>query len=167
LTDLVYNPLAKTVYSHHQGVSPTDIHYIKVDEATGAILSEGDSIYHGDYDLGIPIRIINNGTRLATSSGNIFTSAELAADDLRYSGSLGYSYIDLSADDTLGKLFVLNNSGIQKLLIMDQQTYFIELTVELAGTPVRVFNTPNSIIVFSTKDAKYYAKAFAKADLGL
>ena len=167
LTDLLYNPLAKTVYSHHTGVSPTDIHYIKIDDAAGTILSEGDSIYHGDYSFGLPLRLINSGTRIATSSGGMFTSAELAANDLRYSGSLGYSYIDLSADDTLGKLFLLNSSGIQKLLIMDQQTYFTDLSVDLAGTPARVFNTAGSVIVFSVKDAKYYAKAFAKADLGL
>ena len=77
------------------------------------------------------------------------------------------TYIDLSADDALGKLYLLNSSGIQKLLVMDQQTFFIDLSVELGGTPMRVFNTPNSIIVFSTLDARYYAKAFAKAGLGL
>jgi len=37
----------------------------------------------------------------------------------------------------------------------------------LSGTPARVFNTANSVIVLSTKDGKYYAKSFAKADLGL
>jgi len=167
LTDLIYNPLAKTVYSHHTGVSPTDIHYIKVNEATGAILSEGDSIYHGDYSMGIPLRLINNGTRIVSSSGNMFTSAELTTNDLRYGGSLGYAYVDVSADDALGKLYFLNSGTIQKLLVMDQTTYFLEMTVELSGTPKRVFNTPDSIIVFTTKDSRYYAKAFSKTDLGL
>jgi len=167
LTELLYNPQAKTVYSHHTGVSPTDIHYLKVDDAAGAFLSEGDSIYHGDYSFGLPLRLINNNTRLATSSGNMFTSAELVANDLRYSGSLGYSYIDLSSDDAGSRLYVLNNAGIQKLLVMDQTTYFLNLSIDLSGTPARVFNTTNSVIVLSTKDGKYYAKSFAKADLGL
>lgn len=167
LTDLIYNPLAKTVYSHHTGVSPTDIHYLKVDDSTGAILSEGDSIYHGDYNLGVPLRLINNGTRIATSSGNMFTSATLTTDDLRYGGSLGYSYVDLSTDDPLNKIYLINSGSIKKLLIIDQANYFVDMTVELAGVPMRVFNTADSIIVFATLDSKYYAKVFAKADLGL
>jgi hypothetical protein len=166
LTELVYNAAAKTVYSHHQGVSPTDIQYLKLDDA-GAIVSNGDSIYHGDYALGRPLRIINQGTRLATASGNMFSSAELVASDLRYSGNLGQSYVDLSADDELGKLYVLNASGLRKLLVIDQETYFVDLTVDLPGTPVRVFDTASSVVVFSTKDARTYAKSFAKADLGL
>lgn len=166
LTELLYNPAAKTVYSHHQGVSPTDIQYIKVDGA-GAFVSNGDSVYHGDYAMGRPLRLIAKGTRLATSSGNMFSSAELVANDLRYAGNLGHAYVDLSADDDLGKLFVLNATGIKKLLVIDQATYFVEVTVELPGTPVRVFDTAERVIVFSTKDARTYAKTFAKAELGL
>ncbi|MBI5665284.1 MAG: hypothetical protein HZC49_09435 [Nitrospirae bacterium] len=167
LTDLVYNPISKTVYSHHQGVSPTDIHYIKINEATGAILSDGDSIYHGGYSFGLPLRLINNGTRITASSGEMFSSAELTANDLRYSGNLGYRYVDLSSDDTAVKLYLLNSGNIQKLLVLDGTTYFLEMSLELSGTPKRVFNTANSIIVFSIKDGKYYAKAFAKNELGL
>jgi hypothetical protein len=62
---------------------------------------------------------------------------------------------------------VLNASGLRKLLVIDQETYFVDLTVDLPGTPVRVFDTASSVVVFSTKDARTYAKSFAKADLGL
>jgi hypothetical protein len=167
MTELLYNPRARTVYSHHQGVSPTDIHYIKVDEASGALLSDGDSVYHGDYSFGRPLRLVDGGTRIATSSGGMFTSAALVADDLRYAGSIGYTYVDLGADDTLGKLYLLNSAGIMKLLVIDQETYFVERSVQLSGTPARVFETPDSVIVLATKDARTYAKAFPKADLGL
>jgi hypothetical protein len=166
LAEPVYNPAAKTVYAHHLGVSPTDIHYIKVD-AAGAMTADGDSIYHGDYGFGRPLRVIKNGARLATSSGAMFTSAELVANDLRFAGSLGYAYVDLSADDGAGKLYLLNSSGIPKLVVIDDETYFVELTVDLSGNPVRVLHTESSIVVLSTKDARTYAKVFAKADLGL
>jgi hypothetical protein len=166
LAELVYSPLAKTVYSHHLGVSPTDIHYIKVD-AAGAMTADGDSIYHGDYGFGRPLRLIKDGTRLATSSGAMFTSAELVASDLRYAGSLGYSYVDLSSDDDAGKLYLLNGVGIPKLVVIDQETYFVDRTVDLSGAPNRVLHTADSIVVFAAKDARTYAKAFAKADLGL
>jgi hypothetical protein len=167
LGELLYNPNAKTVYAHHQGVSPTDIHYVKVDTSTGAMTADGDSIYHGDYSFGPPLRRINGGTRLATSSGAMFTSAELVANDLRYSGSLGTTYADLSADDTLGKLYLLSGTALPKLLVIDQGTYFVERTVDLAGTPTRVFDTASSVIVFATKDGKTFVKAFPKAALGL
>lgn len=166
LTDLLYNPAAKTVYAHHQGVSPTDIHYVKFDPA-GVMTSDGDSIYHGDYSFGSPLRVINGGARIATSSGAMFTSAELVASDLRYCGSLGISYLDLIADEARGKLYVLNGGTLPKLLVIDQTTYFTERTVDLAGTPSRVFDTGTSIVVFATKDGRTYARTFSKAALGL
>jgi hypothetical protein len=166
LTELVYNPVAKTVYAHHQGVSPTDIHYVKLDPA-GVMTSDGDSIYHGDYAFGTPLRLINGGARIATSSGSMFTSAELVASDLRYCGSLGTGYVDLTADDVRGKLYLLNGGALPKLLVIDQTTYFTELTVDLPGTPSRVFDTASSIVVFATKDGRTYARAYSKAALGL
>jgi hypothetical protein len=166
LTEGVYNATAKTVYAHHQGVSPTDIHYFKLD-GTGAMLSDGDSVYHGDYYFGRPLRLLKEGARLATSSGGMFTSAELVANDLRYAGSLGFTYVDLAADDELGKVYLLNSAGLTKLVVIDQETWFVDLTVDLAGSPARVFETPTSIVVFATKDARTYARSFSKAALGL
>lgn len=167
LTELLYNPLAKTVYAHHQGVSPTDIHYVKLDPTTGAMTSDGDSVYHGDYSFGTPLRLIDGGARLATSSGAMFTSAELVANDLRYTGSLGTRYVDLAADASLHKLYLLVGGTVPKLLVLDQGTYFTERTVDLSGTPARVFETASSIVVFATLDGKTFAKVFSKSALGL
>lgn len=166
LGDLVYNPSAQTVYA--QATEYPDFFLgVKIDNATGAMSFDGRSPYYGSYVFGAPVRVISHGTRIATASGNMFSSALLAADDLLYSGNLGHAYTDLSADDVRGKLYILNSVGIRKLLVVDETTYFLDRTVDLPGVPARVFDTADSVIVFSTLDARFYAKSFAKYDLGL
>jgi hypothetical protein len=164
---LAYSAPARTIYAHHTNVSPTDIHYTKFDEATGALTADGDSPYHGDYALGYPLRLINGGTRVVAGSGAMFSCSQIVSTDLLYSGSLPYGFVDLAADDALGKLYLLNNAGIRKLVILDDTNYFTERTVDLPGTPVRVFDTANSVVVLSALDGRIYGKPYRKSSLGL
>lgn len=167
MTSLLPSPGNNMIYAHHIGVSPTDIHYFSIDPATGELLANGDSIYHGTYSMGAPLRLLKNATRLATASGNMFTTSSLVAEDLLYAGNLGYSYIDLAADDADAYVYVLNSSGIQKLLILNPDTLFLELAVDLLGTPERVLFTADDIIVYTTQDGFWYVRSFSKTDLGL
>jgi hypothetical protein len=167
MTSFVHNPQNGNVYAHYTGVSPTDIHRFSLDLTSGAIVDNGDSIYHGDHSMGPPLRLIRNGTRLTTASGNIFTSAGIKSEDLLYAGNLGHAYLDLISDDVEEYLYLLNRDGIRKLLVLDPSTYFTIRTVELEGNPKRVFATPERIIVFAEKDGFWYARAISKASLDL
>ena len=164
---LEWNEADFTVYYHDYGTSPADLFRVRLNDATGEIVSIADSIYHGTYSLGTPIRIINNGTRVITSSGNMFTCSTVDSSDLNYAANIGYSYIDLISDDSAGYLYALNNQTIRKLLITNQSDFFLKSTIDLSGNPKRVFYTTSSILVFVESEGKYYAKVWDKADLGL
>lgn len=174
--DITFNPTNGIAYALSVNVSPSDIHRIQIDPVTGAFTDIRDSPYHGDYSLGAPLRIIKNGTRVAAADGSTFSSSSLSSQDLLYNGTLNYTYADLAADDSLGYLYLLNprtNSyyyeptPINKLLIINQSNFFLEKTAELLGEPKTIYQTTDKIIVFTVKDSAYYAKVFAKHDLGL
>lgn len=167
LSQFELNPVNGVVYAVDSGLSPADLHYIKINPATGKIDAISESRYHGDYGFGYPIRVIKNGSRIATSSGNMFISSALANEDITYAGNLGHSYVDLAPDDSLGNLYMLNSDGIKKLLVIDQDTFFVGMSLDVAADPRRVFNTANGIVVFVSSDSDYYAKIFDKAELGL
>jgi len=170
--DVIYNAATNTVYAYTKGTSPSDLYRIKFDSSTGVMSEYDDSRYHGDYDLGSPLRIFRNGERIATSCGNIFTCTTLAETDLTYVGNIGFPYADLIADDELGYLYVLSNGtryepADPQLMIMRQDTFFVEGTVALSGEPVRVIDAQDSIVVIARFEGRMYRKTFSKADLGL
>ena len=167
LSNFVYNPVAGMAYALDSGISPADMHHLAINATTGSIDSIGDSRYHGDYSFNSPIRLFSSGTRLATGSGNMFISSSSTTDDITYAGNLGHTCTDLAADDDLGLLYVLNSDSIQKLLVIDQSTFFTTVTVDLINGPKRVFNTPDNIIVFAQPDTDYYVKAISKTSIGL
>ncbi|MBJ6724946.1 hypothetical protein [Geomesophilobacter sediminis] len=167
LYSFAFNQQNGMTYGLDTGLSPADIHRIAVNNSTGSIDTISDSRYHGDYNFGGPISVINHGSRIATASGNMFVSSALSSDDITYAGNLGHPYLDLASDDTLDNLYMLNRDNITKLLVLSQSTFFQTLAVDLVAQPQRVFNTPNGIVVFVKDDSTYYVKVFSKHALGL
>lgn len=166
--DCLLNPVNGLVYTQDIFVSPTDLFRIRVDLTTGVISEIADSPYHGDYSLGQPLRLIKNGSRLVTASGNIFSSSNVAAQDLLYSGNLGISFVDLAVDDVSNRLYLLQNLLEPcRLLILNQDTYFVKSSTELLGFPSHVFFTPTKIIVTTSLNTLNYAKVFDKSGLGI
>jgi hypothetical protein len=44
----------------------------------------------------------------------------------------------------------------------------VEKTLDLPGTPKRIYQTPTNIVVFTLNGSmEYYVKVYSKADLGL
>lgn len=167
-SDLVRNPTNGMIYAQDSGVSPQDLHRIQIDPATGAISALTDSRYHGDYYYGSPLRIINNGTRIVAASGKTFFSSTGSTTDITFAGSLGYSYVDAATDDTLSLLYLLSITELKKLLIMQQDNFFVNKTVDLLGNPKYLYHTGDNIVIFTQKDNEgFYVKVFKKTDLGL
>jgi len=167
LSSFTHNPVNGMVYALDSGLSPADMHHIKINADSGAIETLSDSKYHGDYSFGAPVRVIMSGSRIATASGNMFISTTQTSEDITYAGNLGHPYVDLASDDSLGNLYMLNSDNIKKLLVYKQDTLFVNLTVDLLGEPKRIFNTPGGVVVFVAYDNAYYAKIFNKTSLGL
>lgn len=172
--DIVFNAANSVAYALSVNVSPSDIHRIQVEPETGVFTEIKDSPYHGNYNLGSPLRIIKNGTRVATSGGTTFSSSSLSSEDLLYNGTINYDYADMAVDDALGYLYLLSprndyfsSTTIKKLLVINQSNFFLDKTVELLGEPTIIYQTASKIIVFTVKDSDYYVKVFVKGDLGL
>lgn len=167
LSNFTFNQATGMAYALDGGISPADLHFLAINATTGVIDSIGESRYHGDYGFGAPIRIMNNGSRIATGSGNMFISSSLAADNITFAGNLGHPFIDLVSDDDLGNLYMLNSDNIKKLLIVNQDSLFTTMAIDIVAEPKQVFSTPNNIIVFVKSDSDYYVKVFSKSSLGL
>jgi hypothetical protein len=167
LNSFTFNPVNSMTYALDSGLSPADIHRIVVNPQTGSIDLISDSRYHGDYYFGGPIRVINNGTRIVTASGNMFISSPLSTEDITYAGNIGHTFIDLASDDALGYIYMLNSDNIKKLLVLKQDTLFTSLAVDLVATPMQLFNTPDNIVVFVKSSADVYAKVISKSSLGI
>lgn len=173
LSSLVFSPSLQTIYASSTYVSPADLFAIRVNPQTGEMIEIRESIYHGDYSLGEPLRLIKDNSRLVTASGNMFTTSSSAENDLKYAGNIGYAYKDLVCDPASGYLYILNNYNswyedytVRKLIIMNQTNFFIEKTVDLKGNPQHVFSTPSKIIVISENQGTYFSKVFSKTELG-
>ena len=167
LGGLLYNPSHGTVYSNNIGSSPADLVRIKIDTATGEIVEAHDSIYHGDFALGAPIRLINDGTRVTTSSGNMFTSEPVRMDDLVHTGSLGFGYADLASDDVNGYLYVVTGGDAPELVILDQGTFFEVNSVALQGAPFAVVDGATHVVVLTEAEGSVFGISFGKGALGL
>jgi hypothetical protein len=72
------------LYYFRDGVSPNDLMYEVVDQATGKITSMGESPYHGSYNILGPIRVSPAGDKVLLGSGDVYL-----APALTWSGNIG------------------------------------------------------------------------------
>jgi len=79
-----WNPHNSRLYHFREGVSPNDLQYQEIDQASGQIVSQGDSPYRGDYNIFPPIRVSPDGTLVAVGSGGLYD-----ANSLTWQGSVG------------------------------------------------------------------------------
>lgn len=167
LASLVAHPSSGTVYGLRDELNPYYIQRYRTNPSTGAIETIDSISYFESGRLGSPLRLIRNGERLVASPGEMYTISPIAQSDLQYAGNLGHAYTDLVSDDTLERLYLLDQDDPRKLLVIDQTTFFVQFTVDLLGEPCRVFSTSSSIVVITKHQGAYYAKSFSKEDLGL
>lgn len=88
------------------GLSPADISYFDYNPTSNAVLTSGDSPYHGDYPLGVQFFLSGNQDLLFTSAGSYFNT-----ETLRYAGTLGTgSLLHMTHSTTADEALVLQNS---------------------------------------------------------
>ncbi|WMW80929.1 Ig-like domain-containing protein [Undibacterium cyanobacteriorum] len=95
------------VFLMEQGLSPADIDYFSFNPSTYQALKFGDSPYHGDYYMSVPLYLSENQNILFTSNGNYFRT-----DTLQYAGVLSgvTRPLSLSNSATLNETLVLQGS---------------------------------------------------------
>jgi hypothetical protein len=60
--DYAWDPVTSRVYFFRDNMSPDDLHYEVIDQATGQIASAGETPYHGSYNIQPPIRVSATGS---------------------------------------------------------------------------------------------------------
>lgn len=100
-----WNPSQSRVYFFRDDTSPNDLMYETIDQATGKIVGNGDSPYHGDYPINGPIRVSGGGGRIVIGSGYIYSTS-----DLTIVKSLGSSFVDAQWLDD-GSLVTIESIG--------------------------------------------------------
>lgn len=65
------------LYYTRDGLSPNDLHYDVINQSTGAVSSQGETPYHGDYSIYGPIRVSANGGYVLLGPGDIYQQSNL------------------------------------------------------------------------------------------
>ena len=94
-------------YFTSSGISPADLYYYKINQETGDIISNGETPYHGDYDITGPIIVSKDGNYVLLGSGDIYNSS-----DLTYYKSLGTQINDAIWDNNI--VYINSNQIIFK-----------------------------------------------------
>ena len=82
-----WNNSLNRVYFFRDGIRPNDLHYEGIDPDTGRIIETGDSPYHGDYTIKLPILISPDDLSVLLGSGDIYN-----AQTLNWEKSLGMQF---------------------------------------------------------------------------
>jgi len=128
------------LYYFRDDTGPNDVMYEVIDQSSGKITSNGETPYHGDYEITGPIRSNAAGTRVAIGSGNLFVSP-----DLTWGGALGSSFNDamwLSSGEILTATSVGSQTRLQRFNI--SRSRFEDQTVD------------GKFLVLATRASSYY-----------
>lgn len=137
-----YGPTSRRVFTFRDGTSPNDIYYEEVDQANGALSSDIESPYHGDYSLGHPIRLSPDETTVFVASGVAFNTA-----DLTYKTSIGISYTDLTFSGQ--RSYLLHGSGDDSEVLVLDSKLAIASSFAVTGKPLRVFVHGDRLTTFT------------------
>ncbi|MFZ1388107.1 MAG: PKD domain-containing protein [Thiolinea sp.] len=80
------HPNGLSMYGANNNVSPDDIERYDIQAGTASKLY--DSPYHGDYTMCGNLWLAEDGKRIFTACGNVFTASTIQAQDMTYNGSL-------------------------------------------------------------------------------
>ena len=75
-SEYIWNAATRRMYFFRDDTSPNDVHWERID-ASGAIVEEGESPYHGDYAMLHPLRVSPDGSAVLIGSGVIFNGTNL------------------------------------------------------------------------------------------
>jgi len=132
---LVPHPTFNMFYFATTGVSPQNIHAVVYND--GRIVTSYRSPYHGHHSFGARLRISPSGENIFTSSGNVFRSSNVQADDMRFRLSLNRSWVDLAFSQDGTKFYTALSDG--RIYVYNYATFEGFATFEARGFPQELF----------------------------
>jgi hypothetical protein len=134
--------------------SPADLNYEQIDQSTGQIVAQGESPYHGNYNIVGPIRPSQTGQYVLLGSGDMY-----AQPNLSWSGSIGGAVADarwfangtVATAATSGNQTTLRRLASNNLTVLEQRT-FAGTALRLVGSDTRMtlVVTNNGTVQFHT-----------------
>ncbi|OFA04592.1 hypothetical protein [Duganella sp. HH101] len=151
-----WNPTQSRVYFFRDDTSPNDVMYETIDQATGKIVGNGESPYHGDYSINGPIRVSTGGGRIVIGSGYIFSTS-----DLKMVKSLGTNFVDAQWLDD-GSLVTIASTGTGNAKVTLYNASFAVVKDQVfAGAPQSLVKTGGSIFAVTGVGGKPVISLFA------
>lgn len=146
------NPVHNILYMSKTGDTPPHLYAYRYDN--GSILSKYGSQYHGDYAISARSNISPDGKYIFNSSGNIFSSSDDKANDMKFYFRLNKSFNDVAFDIENNKFYTgTNDNSIYAYdydTLMGTDTYYTKNTVSDL-----YFRNNRLIAIEKTKDGKY------------
>ncbi len=139
---MVFSPVNKRVYFLDSGVSPTDVHMVELDLATGKVGVDTDSPYHGSYNLPNPLRLLPDESGVIVGSGLIFNAA-----DLSYRSSIGLTFQDIAFYGE--RMYLIDTVGDTTQLRVLNSTYDIVSAQYFPGAAKRVFTYGDRLVLIT------------------
>lgn len=137
--EYAWDPVTSRVYFFRDDQSPNDLHYEVIDQTNGRITSEGETPYHGSYNVYPPIRVSPDGQRILLGGGDIYNQADLT----RYA-TLGKFIQDAHWRDHL----LIDLDAFDRVEIRDADTRAVLRSYPHTGHPLRlVFGQEQAYLV--------------------
>lgn len=141
--DYTWNAENERMYFFSQRMFPNDLEYEQIDQTTGEIVDNGDSPYHGDFQILPPVRASNDGRFVLLGSGDIYD-----ADTLNWQISI----------DALNDAIWLSSGELVTVNALNESTFTLTrrtsdlTTIELSdyeGHFIRIIAAANKVIIIS------------------
>lgn len=121
-------------------VSPRDLYFVEVDQATGVVLDDDDSPYHGTYGFRSPLAVSVDGDRVLAGPGDVFDTTSLT-----HLGSLPVAQLTDAVWRPTG-LLTIRPADVEGETVAERWGLGLglapESSAEFDGEPYRVFATP-------------------------
>ncbi len=141
-----YDPVRRRIYHFRDGISPNDLHFDTIGN-DGRVTTAGETPYHGDFPAQTPIRVSPDGNRILIGSGVIFNAADLTTNT-----SLANSIADgVWKNGTLFSIRLIG--GLTQVQSWTGAQFTAGPAVrQFSGTPVRLFNTADGLLLITALD---------------
>jgi hypothetical protein len=135
-----WNPVLGRIYFFRDGISPNDLLFQQID-AGGRITTQGETPYHGAYEIRGPIRVSAAGDKVLLGTGDIYD-----ANSLTWLGALPQEFTDgrWLAD---GGLVTVRASGTGTVLERRNAAGQLVERVQFAGAPISIHPAGTSFVV--------------------
>jgi hypothetical protein len=139
----VWNPVLERVYFLRDDVSPNDIHYQTVDQATGALGLAVDSPYNGGYQIQHPIRISSDGSKVLVGGGDVFN-----AGDLTWLASISTAVTDAAWLND-GRIATIRADGPNTIFEVFGTSYTSQSTQTIPDLPIASMHYNGDVVVIT------------------